>query len=486
MPLFRAIGVVVLSLFLFGAPVADAAPVTFTIDTSSFVGSSGAVVFDFIDGGSPANVATVSNFSTDGTLGSAFIIGDVSGTLLGAVQFGDQQFFNELLQELVFGTSFTFSLSTTSGAADQASLPDGFSVFLLDSNGNSIVQSSDPTGANAIFLVSLGEAVPLKVFSANLVTVQNSVPEPSSIELVAASLIILGLSMVVNRRSLRSGLGVEQGRARPYMRAMIFASCICSAHLVHAAVADATNLTATTRSGLVFNRVTNTFDATVSFKNVSPFPIGGLVHLSVSLPAGVSLANATTVVDGRPAVLVSAIAIAPGANTPISLLKFSNPNRISFAPLLYLRGDIPELAIGLPPDPGVAGKSSVAGVDANGNGVRDDVERWIVFGVQDSARKRANLMVYAAATQQGLLSATKDVAVAAAKARISVIECYDFLGVPKEQRRWREVLAIVLNTEARIAAFDDYQDKINGEVFGLAAEGREDETCRFNVESLPN
>jgi hypothetical protein len=47
--------------------------------------------------------------------------------------------------------------------------------------------------------------------------------------------------------------------------------------------------------------------------------------------------------------------------------------------------------IPLPPDPGDAGKADLLGIDSDGNGVRDDIDRYIVFNHPDSARKREAL-----------------------------------------------------------------------------------------------
>ncbi|MDX8380534.1 MAG: hypothetical protein R8M14_00305 [Ghiorsea sp.] len=34
---------------------------------------------------------------------------------------------------------------------------------------------------------------------------------------------------------------------------------------------------------------------------------------------------------------------------------------------------------GLPPDPGAAGRGTLAGIDSDNDGVRDDVQRWIAL-----------------------------------------------------------------------------------------------------------
>ena len=48
--------------------------------------------------------------------------------------------------------------------------------------------------------------------------------------------------------------------------------------------------------------------------------------------------------------------------------------------------------IPLPADPGEAGKATLAGIDADRDGVRDDMQRQIVFLFPDSEKKRAGLM----------------------------------------------------------------------------------------------
>ena len=53
----------------------------------------------------------------------------------------------------------------------------------------------------------------------------------------------------------------------------------------------------------------------------------------------------------------------------------------------------------LPPDPGVLADKTIAGVDANNNGIRDDVELAIFNTYPNSAKTRAVLLQYALALQ---------------------------------------------------------------------------------------
>jgi hypothetical protein len=57
------------------------------------------------------------------------------------------------------------------------------------------------------------------------------------------------------------------------------------------------------------------------------------------------------------------------------------------------------LGTNLPPDPGALADQTVAGVDANNNGIRDDVELAVFKEYPNSAKTRAVLLQYALALQ---------------------------------------------------------------------------------------
>lgn len=61
--------------------------------------------------------------------------------------------------------------------------------------------------------------------------------------------------------------------------------------------------------------------------------------------------------------------------------------------------------ITLPPDPGEAGKATLAGIDSDNDGVRDDVQRWIVINYPNSQKTRAALVQEVKLDQQFLLNA---------------------------------------------------------------------------------
>jgi len=57
----------------------------------------------------------------------------------------------------------------------------------------------------------------------------------------------------------------------------------------------------------------------------------------------------------------------------------------------------------LPPDPGADANKTIAGIDANNNGIRDDVELAIFNAYPNSAKTRAVLLQYALALQMEVI-----------------------------------------------------------------------------------
>ena len=170
-----------------------------TVDTGFLNGSPSVLGFDFIDGGSPSNSVTLSSLTANGTIDATSITGDVTGT--GPWMFADSSLFNELLVAFnPTGSSLTFSFSTSDNAADPGSSPDAFSFFVLATDLiTPLITTNDPTGANALFLFSLGQgAAGLAVYSPEQagfsieVAAPQSIPEPSTIALLAAALLIVG------------------------------------------------------------------------------------------------------------------------------------------------------------------------------------------------------------------------------------------------------------------------------------------------------
>lgn len=65
----------------------------------------------------------------------------------------------------------------------------------------------------------------------------------------------------------------------------------------------------------------------------------------------------------------------------------------------------------LPPDPGVAGDTSVTGIDSNGNGLRDDIERGIVYAYPNNPNAQISLFEMAKQYQSVLVNSGSTAAV---------------------------------------------------------------------------
>lgn len=141
---------------------------------------------------------------------------------------------------------------------------------------------------------------------------------------------------------------------------------------------------------------------------------------------------------------------------------------------------------GLPPDPGEAGKATLAGIDSDNDGVRDDVQRYIAMTYRDSAKTRAVLTQYAKQMQGALLDASsKELSIKHADEYSKVSECGEsILGFDMSYKAEKDIKPIILNTDARNKAYFTYDDQLGGEVFSLNNQGIS--ACNFDAASLPN
>ena len=95
---------------------------------------------------------------------------------------------------------------------------------------------------------------------------------------------------------------------------------------------------ATTASGLAYSRVTQTFNGTVTIKNVSANSITAPLQLVLTgISAGVTLSDATNDLSGTPYLTIPGVnGLAPG-NSLVVNVRFKNPSNtiIKFQPLVY-------------------------------------------------------------------------------------------------------------------------------------------------------
>ncbi len=118
---------------------------TVSINSTALSGQTGTLAFDLINGDAAAanNTATISSLTTNGTLGNAM-----------GFALTDTDFFNEVLRDITFGTSLSFTLQLTENRV--APGVDQFSFFLLNAAGSMpLFATSDPLGASSLFAIDI-------------------------------------------------------------------------------------------------------------------------------------------------------------------------------------------------------------------------------------------------------------------------------------------------------------------------------------------
>ena len=116
----------------------------------------------------------------------------------------------------------------------------------------------------------------------------------------------------------------------------------------------------------------------------------------------------------------------------------------------------------LPPDPGEAGRATLAGVDANDNGVRDDLERHISQHFGDDSRVRRAVANAVIATQQGILATGDDDSRAAQAMLLHVGDCMGAIGpvlAPYGDALWR-LRRLIDDTPERRQALEAHMARV--------------------------
>ena len=151
----------------------------------------------------------------------------------------------------------------------------------------------------------------------------------------------------------------------------------------------------------------------------------------------------------------------------------------------------------LPPDPGAEADKTIQGVDANKNGIRDDVELAIFKKYPDSAKIRAVLLQYALALQMEAVQEiiNTDVVVATIqeedRADICVADTLVPRKTPESAREYSDIEKIdvyinfvknkQLNTETRKKTRADFYEKIGS--YNSLPRAR---VCDIDYSLLPN
>lgn len=138
----------------------------------------------------------------------------------------------------------------------------------------------------------------------------------------------------------------------------------------------------------------------------------------------------------------------------------------------------------LPANPGDAGNATLAGIDANANGVRDDLEGFIVshFGKRPKAlRGVANTVI----GLQAAINSTDDAESGRAQSMIIISsECLSASGeaTPDDAAPLEELMTLLLNTPARTAALMAHKERADKQEFAVRDAPTWDKHCESRVD----
>jgi hypothetical protein len=123
-------------------------------------------------------------------------------------------------------------------------------------------------------------------------------------------------------------------------------------------------------------------------------------------------------------------------------------------------------SVQLPPDPGEAGKLTLAGIDSDHDGIRDDLQRYIALTYSSSTPTMGALR-QATIAVQGIVvdSASPSAAIDHASDMARAIECLHAVRPTDAREVYTALLAQALNTESRGLAYMSANDQLAGESF---------------------
>ena len=169
------------------------------------------------------------------------------------------------------------------------------------------------------------------------------------------------------------------------------------------------------------------------------------------------------------------------ADNTLSVTLNSNPGGVL---QIQLYG---EASLSLPADPGSAGDETLEGVDANDNGIRDDIERWIGLTYRDSEKTRLALTQAYYPIQNFMIHA-RDGDRDAVYNDMTVFqragECLDYIRSDDAHILIEELRARIVNTSDRVYAYLGSSRMLGGGSFPSAPFSKWNQSCTFDPDSL--
>ncbi len=139
----------------------------------------------------------------------------------------------------------------------------------------------------------------------------------------------------------------------------------------------------------------------------------------------------------------------------------------------------------LPPDPGEEGKLTLLGIDSDGDGVRDDIQRYIYITYPDEEKLRLGLTYYAKEFQGVLADADdRDAVYNRAIKMTRHGECLHYLNGEESINVESALDAEILNTRERSIAYITFSDNLGGKNIRSAPLKEWKNSCSFDVDAI--
>jgi hypothetical protein len=140
----------------------------------------------------------------------------------------------------------------------------------------------------------------------------------------------------------------------------------------------------------------------------------------------------------------------------------------------------------LPSDPGDAGKQTLAGIDSDGDGVRDDVQRYIALTYPSSAKTRLALSQQAKSILDLVASSnTTDMSVLTDRL-IRSLECLSAARPDTFTTLELQLRGQILNTSDRYRRYLAAQSAAAGSTLDLRSPSEASSSCSFDLTGMPN
>jgi len=139
----------------------------------------------------------------------------------------------------------------------------------------------------------------------------------------------------------------------------------------------------------------------------------------------------------------------------------------------------------LPPDPGELGKMTIEGIDADADGLRDDLQRYIAIKYQSSEKLRRVMTDLAKANQDFILNVDNDTLFLEARKNSSrQLACLFYIDPENSMNHFQKLRAKSYNTETRFDANIRGNSKLGGTIITLPENNKAQ--CSFDPDSLDN